>query len=717
MKRFWASLALLAFSCVVASAREWFVAPDGTAGGDGSKEKPWSLEAALKPHPSIQPMDTIWVRKGVYNGAFVGRLKGAPGKPVVLRAYPGERVVLDGRGFSPNAVLTIEGEWAWYWGLEVTNTDPNRWSSLPGSNHSESRGQGISQMGANTKVINCVIHDAGGGVFQGNGIPNMEVYGAVIYNNGWRAPDRTHGHSIYAQNRDGQKQIRESIHFNPFSLNMSLYGSAASSLNNFTLEGNVAFNGRYLIGGDAPVKNLVFKENLLYGNTAEFRYTNRKNEDLVLENNYLPVLVSAGMGWNKITARGNTFLRPRSTGVLVEVTISEGNELKSSVFEGNTYITTSTGQAVASVLAPGMTRAQAYSFAAWQAEGFEKEGRLVVAANGTPAEARVFVRRNFYEPNRAHVVIYNWPKRDEVEVDISALNPQPGDRWVLRNVQNYFEESVSGVYEGKPLRVRMTGWTAAAPVGEDKPLYPVTFPEFGVFVLTLEKGGGSKTALAADPAKAGVGAPGALLRTELPEGFFQGAPVAGTAPFGEELTGIRVHVTDGEGGLWWARVVMIDREKVVWEAPTECGLGLARVRLIREGEPEVDAGVVLIEPASPGLFTVDGSGKGAVLGWVCYRDGSVEGLAQCGPAGCQARSVDSGQAEEVGLMGSGFGSLGEVWVMFGEVAATVIHVERAEYPGVEWIRVRWPRELKAGSHQIHAGMSLAKANSPVLTVR
>jgi uncharacterized protein (TIGR03437 family) len=662
-------------------------------------------------------MDTVWVRRGVYNGAFVSRLRGAPDKPVVLRAYPGERVVLDGRGFSPNAVLTIEGEWAWYWGLEVTNTDTQRTIGTPGSNTPDSRGHGIAQMGTNTKVINCIVHDAGVGVIQGKGIPDMELYGTVIYNNGWRAPDRPHGHSIYSQNSTGEKWIRDNILFNPFSFNMHIYGSSSSALDHFRLEGNVGFNGRWLVGGDAPVRDLVMRENLLYGNTAELRYTNRKNEDLVLENNYFPVLVSAGMGWNKVTAQGNTFLRPRSSGALVEVTISEGYELKSSVFEGNHYITGSTGQGVTSVLAPGMAGSRIYSFAAWQAEGFEKEGRLEVAANGTPAEAKVFVRRNFYEPNRAHVVIYNWPKREEVDVDISALNPQPGDRWVLRNVQNYFEEFVSGVYEGKPLRVRMTGWTAAAPVGEDKPLYPVTFPEFGVFVLTLEKGAGQKTALAADPARAGIGAPGAMLMTELPEGFFQSAPVAGAAPFGEELEGIRVHVTDGEGGRWWARVVMVDREKVVWEAPAECGLGLARVRLIREGAPEVDSGVVLIEPAAPGLFTVDGSGKGAVLGWVRYRDGTVEGLAECGAAGCRARSVEGGQAEELVLMGSGFGTGRDVWVRIEGLAAELRGVERAEYPGVEWVRAGWPSGVGAGWAVVRAGAGERSGNEVGVGVR
>ena len=545
-------------------------------------------------------------------------------------------------------------------------------------------------MGPNTKVINCVVHDAGVGVGQGKGIPEMEIYGTVIYNNGWRAPDRTHGHSIYSQNSTGEKWIRDTILFNPFSFNMHIYGSKNAALDHFRLSGNVGFNGRWLIGGDAPVRDLVMRENLLYGNTAELRYTNRQNEDLLLEGNYFPVLVSAGLGWNKVTARGNTFLRPRSGGALVEVTISEGNELKTSVFESNTYVAGQAGQAVASVLEPGMTGAKAYRFAEWQQAGFDKDGRLEVVPNGVPREAKVFVRRNEYEPQRGHVVIYNWPKLEAVEVDISGMNPQPGDRWVLRNVQNYFEEFETGIYEGKPLRVRMTGWTAAAPIGEDKPLYPATFPEFGVFVLTLERGQGVKTALAADPERAGAGAPGALLRTELPSGFFTGEPVAGSEPYGEELGGVRVHVTDSEGGQAWARLAAVTREWVTWEAPASAARGWARVRLIRVGEPETEAGGVLLEAAAPGLFTADGSGRGLALGYVRYGDGRAEPLVRCDAAGCRGEPVEA-SAEEVVLAGTGFRGAAGWRARVGPVEDVEATAEAdCCYPGLDWVRVRWP---------------------------
>lgn len=495
MKLAMRAVATFVLFAAVLWGREWYVAPDGTAGGDGSKERPWSLEAALEPHARIAPMDTVWVRKGIYNGAFVSRLKGAPGKPVVLRAYPGERVVLDGRGYSPKAVLTIEGEWAWYWGLEVTNSDPNRTSTLPGSNHPQDRGAGIAMMGAHTKVINCIVHDAGVGVGMAGSVPGMEVYGTVIYNNGWRAPDRTHGHSIYAQNENGEKWIRENILFSPFSFNMHIYGSKRAFLNHFRLEGNVGFHGRWLVGGEGPMKDIVMRDNMLYGHNAQLHYWNRPNEGLTLEGNYLPGVTSA-LSWDRMEVRGNTFVRPEQQGERIAVSFWREDGFERSVFEGNTYYVMDARVQVLRLGRVDGAQVADYTLERLQRErGFEKTGRVVATPQGRPLQADVFVRRNAYEPNRGHVVIYNWPKQAEVEVDISKLNPRAGDRWVLRNAQNYFEEFEEGVYDGKPLRVRMTGWTAAAPVGEEKPLYPATFPEFGVFVLRLEREGAPVEAL------------------------------------------------------------------------------------------------------------------------------------------------------------------------------------------------------------------------------
>ncbi len=87
---------------------------------------------------------------------------------------------------------------------------------------------------------------------------DSEIYGNLIYYNGWDSPDRSHGHGIYTQNRTGTKRVVDNIFFQHFSQGYQTYGSATAFLDNFCLEGNACFktdrstadNRRnFLIGG------------------------------------------------------------------------------------------------------------------------------------------------------------------------------------------------------------------------------------------------------------------------------------------------------------------------------------------------------------------------------------------------------------------------------------------------------------------------------------
>src|SRR3990170_4383037 len=79
-----------------AAAARYYGAPGVRSGGNGSMERPWDLATALAHPAAVKPGDTIWIRGGTYKGAFTSRLAGAPDAPIVLRQYPGERVVVDG---------------------------------------------------------------------------------------------------------------------------------------------------------------------------------------------------------------------------------------------------------------------------------------------------------------------------------------------------------------------------------------------------------------------------------------------------------------------------------------------------------------------------------------------------------------------------------------------------------------------------------------------
>src|SRR5262245_23789790 len=46
------------------AAAEFFAAPGGTPGGDGSKARPWDLVSALAGPAALKPGDTLWLRGG-----------------------------------------------------------------------------------------------------------------------------------------------------------------------------------------------------------------------------------------------------------------------------------------------------------------------------------------------------------------------------------------------------------------------------------------------------------------------------------------------------------------------------------------------------------------------------------------------------------------------------------------------------------------------------
>src|SRR5256885_16739553 len=77
----------------------WHVAPSGSSSNAGSTSQPWSLDYALHgASGQIQPGDTVWLHGGTYRGAFRPSVAGAPGNPVVIRQYPGERATIDVAG-------------------------------------------------------------------------------------------------------------------------------------------------------------------------------------------------------------------------------------------------------------------------------------------------------------------------------------------------------------------------------------------------------------------------------------------------------------------------------------------------------------------------------------------------------------------------------------------------------------------------------------------
>jgi hypothetical protein len=72
--------------------RGWYVAPDGSDSGAGTRAEP--LRTLSKAAGVARAGDTIFVRGGVYAESVILRFSGEKDKPIVLRNHPGERPVI-----------------------------------------------------------------------------------------------------------------------------------------------------------------------------------------------------------------------------------------------------------------------------------------------------------------------------------------------------------------------------------------------------------------------------------------------------------------------------------------------------------------------------------------------------------------------------------------------------------------------------------------------
>ena len=431
------------------AARDFYVSPTGAASHDGSLARPLDLATAIASTTPARPGDTIWMRGGVYRGAFTSALTGTAAAPITLRQYPGERATIDNAATPSADAFVVNGSYAVYWDFEITNTFPDR--------RGTPRGAGLTVYGAYTKFINLVIHDAGVGVGFWTPAINAELYGLIIYNNGIDT-DRGHGHSVYAQNDTGTKRIVDNIMLNSYSFGIHAY-TQGGRVNNFVMDGNILFNHGALSAVSGPKSNL-----LLGGGQVAYDSTIRSNYT------YYPAGSSgrgADIGYgtpcNRATVENNYWVGGTAINLACDSSGFSNNTLYGGVsstvqglYPNNTYLTT------------------------------------------RPSGTWTFVRPNQYETGRANIAIYNWARQSAVSVNLSGVGLAVGEPFEIRDAQNFWGPPVvTGTYSLTPVVIPMTG-LAVAPVIGNAPLQPQhTGPDFGAFVV-LRRGTGTPQTLTAD---------------------------------------------------------------------------------------------------------------------------------------------------------------------------------------------------------------------------
>jgi len=380
------------------------------------------------------------------------------------------------------------------------------------------------------KLINIIMHDAAGGS-GGVGSPDSEVYGSIIYNNGWVSPNRGNGHGFYIHNPTSSLfKVVDNLIFNNFGYGLHGFAQNANGfVNNIWMEGNISFNngspGTYpgnvanqrpnfrftnLWVGAEPngPKNITYKNNYLYsppgtsvgGGVLSYGYGNAIGDNVKVEGNY----ISGGIGTfgigNTLSAMvtGNTVVSSSpSAGEMVQAKAPSSH---SYVWDNNRYFAVSP---VISGCSGGGDRAVPFIFAGKEGScggfldfndwkrltGFDRNSTFTV---GRPRRNDVFIRPNKYERGRAHIVVYNWGKDKAITLSAEQIKNQiglqAGQRYEIRNAQKFLGAPVaSGVYDGGAITILLTSPEAmavATPIGNPGGFTPQsTCPDFCVFVV------------------------------------------------------------------------------------------------------------------------------------------------------------------------------------------------------------------------------------------
>lgn len=424
-----------------AQATDWYVAPAGTSGGKGTQASPWDITSTLQ-SSTVKPGDTVWLEGGTYgdgSSQFNSTLSGTNSSPIIVRAVPGQRATINGG-------LAVNGSYTWYWGFEVTN--------LSVTNRNAQFVFGFDIFGPGTRFINLVVHDTGLGFGFWSPAVDSEIYGSLIYYNGYDLPDRGHGHGVYAQNTCGgdPKNIENNIIFRQFGNGTQLYGSDSACGDNVTYKGNTFFNN----GEPSIVTGMLY--NIWIG-------AGGGDANAALINNYTYAPQWAAQEFNRFfnvtngTITGNYFMAPDVT---KESPMAFGTGITNLTMSGNTFL--------------GVTD---FADGGYSTSQFPNNSYLTAR----PTQNFVVVEPNKYETGRANITIFNWQLSPSVSVDISSAGLKPGDEYEVLDAENFYGSPVvTGSYNGQPINIPMNGLTAA-PVFAWSYVPKSTAPEFGAFVV------------------------------------------------------------------------------------------------------------------------------------------------------------------------------------------------------------------------------------------
>jgi len=424
-----------------------YVSPSGGSNAKGTYDDPFDLQTVLNSNSPAKPGDLVILKEGIYSGTFVSNVSGKKDAPIIFAAEPGKRVTIKGKyteGGDSIALFINKSSCVEFRNLEITS----------GGNNRSAFTSGLEIHGPNTKVINCIIHDTAQGIFSSSSAVNSEIYGNIIYNNGFYSESygRGRGHGIYVQNKDGTKRIANNILFFGYGFEIHAY-TESGSIEGLDFERNVWFRAGASIEGSSMEGT---SDGMLIGGMTPVDRTR------VIENySWSPDVGSRNvrLGWGSTVM--NEFIEIKNNyfvGAIYVQGLWNGGDVQNNQFYGNpVYIE-------------------------------EKDFPNNAFSRRLPSENKVVLHENEYDPDRIDLIIYNWEQLDSVSVSPGSLI-DAGRRYEIYSVFDLWGEPVaSGVYSGGTIKVPMGTVIPVQPAGHNNAITGADDPgkKFGVFIIRLK---------------------------------------------------------------------------------------------------------------------------------------------------------------------------------------------------------------------------------------
>ena len=515
-----------------ASGAAWFASPTGSPYGTGLIGSPWDLQTAFNKTASIVAGDTLNLREGVYvhspQGTVVGAnegwifqiiLSGTAAAPITVRSYPGEHARIDG-GDAPwyhacarptvyigtQIPSTTAGAYIIFRDIEVYSSSvQSRTSSADSSFPLDvTRSSGIYAQGVGIKIINCVVHNCSSGIESFSSVSyGHEYYGNVLFNNGWTGTRNgypsNHGHNFYLQGPAGPgglfKVVKRNFSGGAYDLGLQAYGSGSANVAHFRVLENCWLGGIGQHGGTLiaarngivadRVSDAQFINNFGYMADVAFYFQPDAiaYADLIATGNYFYKSFLQISSWKSLVFTNNVMINSMTNGYHA-VSLVTNQAILPWTFDRNTY-----------VINPGIAPNIATN--AWVLEGLPfmtkpqwtaKTGYDVnsTVSHTLPKTNYVILQNNAYDTNRGQAIIYNWSLGANVVLNVVPFGWLPGDVVTIHNLQDYYSDAPSQVVSASQtltLDMRAASHTRAIPYGDTVPLCPISFPDFGAFIL------------------------------------------------------------------------------------------------------------------------------------------------------------------------------------------------------------------------------------------